>query len=66
MGFEPTTFCMASRSWGDADGLDIPARWALSMPRAAADDARLSTGDHGGLRTESGLSNWVKRSAPTG
>ena len=25
MGFEPTTFCMASRAWGYADCLDIPA-----------------------------------------
>src|SRR5918992_4148733 len=26
MGFEPTTFCMASRTWGHADCLDIPAK----------------------------------------
>jgi hypothetical protein len=56
MGFEPTTFCMASRTRGAADRPEIPAKSPVSMPRAAAEDVRLSPRDHGGLRTESGLS----------
>jgi hypothetical protein len=30
MGFEPTTFCMASRTRGDADGPDVPANRPFS------------------------------------
>jgi hypothetical protein len=36
MGFEPTTFCMASRAWGYADCIDIPANKGVQRPRAAA------------------------------
>jgi hypothetical protein len=40
-GFEPSTFCMASRAWGYADSLYIPANQRVHCPRAAADDPAL-------------------------
>jgi hypothetical protein len=55
-GFEPSTFCMASRTRGDADGPDVPANPRIFLRRANRDDPRISPRDHGGLRTESGLS----------
>jgi hypothetical protein len=43
MGFEPTTFCMASRTRGDADWPDLPANERLSLAQWAADFPRFST-----------------------
>jgi hypothetical protein len=31
MGFEPTTFCMASKARGSAEGPDIPAKWRVFL-----------------------------------
>ena len=36
-GFEPSTFCMASRARGNADWPDLPANKRLSMAQWAAD-----------------------------
>jgi hypothetical protein len=34
MGFEPTTFCMASRAWGTGVYHNVPANGVLSRVRA--------------------------------
>jgi hypothetical protein len=62
-GFEPSTFCMASRTWHDPDCADIPANKGVSPSRVAADNPRFSPRNHGGLGTESGLSDGPKGSA---
>ncbi len=70
MGFEPTTFCMASRELRDADCLDIAAngrvRWA-EPPLATPGFHHEITGIRGLKRTE--LDAWASpswpRAAPT-
>jgi hypothetical protein len=62
MGFEPTTFCMASRTGRDADCADTPANETVSPSRVAAANPRFSPRNHVGLGTESGLSDGPKRS----
>jgi hypothetical protein len=35
-GFEPSTFCMASRSWDWVHALNVPAKWRTSAARGGA------------------------------
>jgi hypothetical protein len=62
-GFEPSTFCMASRTWRDADCADIPANERFCRRGVAADNPRFLPRNHGGLGTESGLSDGPNGSA---
>ena len=55
MGFEPTTFCMASSSWDWVHALNVPANGLLLRARGGAADARLLPRNHGSFRTETGL-----------
>jgi hypothetical protein len=55
MGFEPTTFCMASRSWDWVHALNIPAKGLVLPARGGAADASDFTRNHGSFRTETGL-----------
>jgi hypothetical protein len=55
MGFEPTTFCMASSSLDSERALNVPANRPVSAARVGAADARFSPRNHGSFRTETGL-----------
>jgi hypothetical protein len=55
MGFEPTTFCMASSSWDWVHALNVPANRILLPRKGGAADASESTRNHGSFRTETGL-----------
>jgi hypothetical protein len=54
-GFEPSTFCMASRRWGGLLAADFPANRVLPRRAQADDSCRLLLRNHGGFRTETGL-----------
>ena len=54
MGFEPTTFCMASSSSDSVRALNFPANGNASAARVGAGDARLSPENHGSFRTQTG------------
>jgi hypothetical protein len=56
-GFEPSTFCMASRSLDSVHALNVPANRAVSTARAGAADVRFLTRNHGSFRTETGLAS---------
>jgi hypothetical protein len=55
-GFEPSTFCMASRTLASRSTLNDPAKKPFSAAPAARRKARHSPGNHGGFRTETGPS----------
>jgi hypothetical protein len=61
-GFEPSTFCMASRSWDWVHTLNVPAKGLLLPREAGAADASDFTRNHGSLRTETGLT-LIRRAA---
>jgi hypothetical protein len=60
MGFEPTTFCMASRTCSTGFPRFIPANRQFLGHWTLAAIARYSTRDHGGLCTECVPGGWAR------
>jgi hypothetical protein len=56
MGFEPTTFCMASRTHASRPAPNNAANKPFSASARARRSARHSPGNHGGFRTQTGPS----------
>jgi hypothetical protein len=54
MGFEPTTFCMASRTCAAWPAREIPANRRFRLRAGQPPTPRLYPGDHGGFRTQTG------------
>jgi hypothetical protein len=54
MGFEPTTFCMASRTCAASPARKIPANRRFRLRERQAPIPRLYPGDHGNFRTQTG------------